>query len=280
MSNLRSEIIRIAFEHPETRPHLLPLVTAADSKSFEEAIKGKKFKHPETGNRVLFKSLPSEEQTKIRKEWKSKSEGSPKAKKTKKTPANFAKRRLFEKPSHNKVIQAAHVAWKRLDAHLKKEKELFQPFDDKFTSAVLKASLVVGREDALKKEDLPAIRKIPGLEKAKFDKNGRIVVKSGEKTLSFRPSLPHLVSQDLFDAMNPRLTEEGKKLSEEMQKAVKLHDEMVDFRNGRKKGDPISDEELKRRFMKEASPESKERVKDMSPEEFRIALRSLLDEEE
>lgn len=39
------------------------------SESFEEAIKGKKFKHPETKNDVSFGSLPADEQKKIRAEF-------------------------------------------------------------------------------------------------------------------------------------------------------------------------------------------------------------------
>jgi len=39
------------------------------AKSFEDAIKGKKFKNPETGNMVAFTSLPNDEQKKIRSRW-------------------------------------------------------------------------------------------------------------------------------------------------------------------------------------------------------------------
>jgi chromosome segregation ATPase len=46
----------------------------ASNKSFDEAIKGKKFKHPETGNQVSFGSLPTKEQAKVRSDFK-KSEG-------------------------------------------------------------------------------------------------------------------------------------------------------------------------------------------------------------
>ena len=75
--NLRSSVIRLAHANPELRPHLLPLlgVRTADDKSFDEAIKGKKFKNPETGNEVAFGSLPDEEQKKVRESWSSKNEG-------------------------------------------------------------------------------------------------------------------------------------------------------------------------------------------------------------
>ena len=64
---LRQEMIRLAHKVPELRVHLLPLIKQA--KSFEDAVKGKTFRNPETGNRVLFESLPSEEQKRIRSQW-------------------------------------------------------------------------------------------------------------------------------------------------------------------------------------------------------------------
>ena len=42
---------------------------AEDQKTFDEAIKGRKFKNPETGNQVNFGSLPAEEQKKLRAEF-------------------------------------------------------------------------------------------------------------------------------------------------------------------------------------------------------------------
>lgn len=47
-----------------------------------------------------------------------------------------------------------------------------------------------------------------------------------------------------------------------------------------KKGKPQSPEELKRRFMQNAKPETKERMKNMSPADFMVMLRSILDQEE
>lgn len=45
------------------------------AKSFDEAVKGKKFKNPETGNQVTFKSLPTDEQEKIRAQWSGRNRG-------------------------------------------------------------------------------------------------------------------------------------------------------------------------------------------------------------
>ena len=67
-ASLRNGLIRLAYANPSLRPTLLPLIEK-HAKSFDDAVKGKKFKHPETGNDVLFGSLPSEEQTKIRSQW-------------------------------------------------------------------------------------------------------------------------------------------------------------------------------------------------------------------
>ena len=47
-----------------------------------------------------------------------------------------------------------------------------------------------------------------------------------------------------------------------------------------KKGKPQSPEELMRRFMQNAKPETKERMKGMTPAEFMVMLRAVLDEEE
>lgn len=47
-----------------------------------------------------------------------------------------------------------------------------------------------------------------------------------------------------------------------------------------KKGKEQSPEELKRRFMQNAKPETKERMKNMSPADFMIMLRAVLDQEE
>lgn len=67
MSDLRSKLIRLAYQQPELRKDILPLLRVA--KSFDDAVKGKKFRNPETGNQVEFGSLPAEEQKKIRAKW-------------------------------------------------------------------------------------------------------------------------------------------------------------------------------------------------------------------
>ena len=74
MDNLRSRVIKLAYGNPELRRHLVPLLRRAAEESFEEAVKDKKFKNPETGNEVVFDSLPAEEQKKIREEWSKKKE--------------------------------------------------------------------------------------------------------------------------------------------------------------------------------------------------------------
>jgi hypothetical protein len=63
---------------------------------FEEAIKGKKFKNPETGNEVQFGSLPAEEQKKLRTQFKSqvKSEGVGGGGKDKKEDVKLIKREV------------------------------------------------------------------------------------------------------------------------------------------------------------------------------------------
>jgi hypothetical protein len=85
-SVLRKKLIRLAYMQPELRSDLLPLIRqAAESKSFDEAVEGKKFHHPETGNQVAFGSLPPKEQSKIRAEWSEKNKGDGDKKKPQKT---------------------------------------------------------------------------------------------------------------------------------------------------------------------------------------------------
>jgi hypothetical protein len=79
-NNLRKQLIKLAYTNKELRPHLLPILKEASDKSFEEAVKGKKFKNPATGNDVLFGSLPAQEQKKIREQWKSTNKGESKSK--------------------------------------------------------------------------------------------------------------------------------------------------------------------------------------------------------
>jgi len=67
MEDLRTKVIKLAHQNPDLRPHLLPLLRTA--KLFEDAIKGRKFRNPETGNQVEFGSLPAEEQKRIRSQW-------------------------------------------------------------------------------------------------------------------------------------------------------------------------------------------------------------------
>ena len=65
--SLRNKLIRLAYQNPSLRDDILPLVKT--SGAFEDAVKGKKFKNPETGNQVGFGSLPSKEQAKVRKDF-------------------------------------------------------------------------------------------------------------------------------------------------------------------------------------------------------------------
>ena len=73
-----------------------------------------------------------------------------------------------------------------------------------------------------------------------------------------------------------------------MESVMKKHEltdddaaEVIQFSIDRpKKGKPQSPAELMRRFMQNAKPETKERMKGMTPAEFMVMLRAVLDEEE
>jgi hypothetical protein len=85
---LRKKVIRLAYENPELRSDLLPLIirSARDYRTrweremaqekAEQAKRpwhhGQRFRHPETGNLVAFDSLPKKEQKKLNKERKQK----------------------------------------------------------------------------------------------------------------------------------------------------------------------------------------------------------------
>jgi len=64
--SLRSKLIRLAYEKPHLREHVLPLVRVAAGGTPDWA-QGKKFTHPKTRNKVTWGSLPAEEQAKLRK---------------------------------------------------------------------------------------------------------------------------------------------------------------------------------------------------------------------
>jgi hypothetical protein len=69
----RSSLIRLASGMPKGDPTRRAIIAGLKTAgAFEEAIEGKKFKNPETGNDVVFGSLPAEEQKKIRSQWEEK----------------------------------------------------------------------------------------------------------------------------------------------------------------------------------------------------------------
>lgn len=93
---LRTATIRLAYENPDLRPVLLPLLvrTAATP----EWAEGKKFKNPDTGNDVVWGSLPAEEQKRLsEKHGESGSEGGGDPKPTKEMSAEAKKEGEGEK---------------------------------------------------------------------------------------------------------------------------------------------------------------------------------------
>ena len=74
--NLREATIKLAQENPELRQHLIPILRKTAEKPLEE----QKFRHPDSGNMVNFKSLPADEQKRIREKSKSKGKDDEKGK--------------------------------------------------------------------------------------------------------------------------------------------------------------------------------------------------------
>jgi len=75
---LREQIIKLANQQPNLRKHLVPVLRKT-AETFEEAIEGKTFRNPGSGNQVQFKSLPPEEQAKLRDAWKNRDKKEDKA---------------------------------------------------------------------------------------------------------------------------------------------------------------------------------------------------------
>lgn len=72
MRTLRQAVIKLASDQHQLRKYLAPLLRKASEQTFEDAVKGQKFRNPETGNEVTFGALPADEQKKLRAEWSKK----------------------------------------------------------------------------------------------------------------------------------------------------------------------------------------------------------------
>jgi hypothetical protein len=67
------QLVKVAYSTTsgERRRQVLGILKQAKySKGFMKWVEGRKFKHPDTGNDVLFVSLPAEEQKKVHQQWK------------------------------------------------------------------------------------------------------------------------------------------------------------------------------------------------------------------
>jgi hypothetical protein len=91
----------------EMRREIAGLKRAAeDQQTFEEAIKGRKFKNPETGNQVNFGSLPAEEQKKLRAEFDKSQK--------KKGPGESSSPSAFEDEARKKMMAGLDGALKEI----------------------------------------------------------------------------------------------------------------------------------------------------------------------
>lgn len=106
MSELHTELLKLAHEAPELRRHILPLLREA-AKPLEE----QQFRNPETGKKVNFKSLPPEEQKKIREKHKD----------TKKEPSSDSKKPDFSELADELEGDLNPRQVERFIKHFKKE---------------------------------------------------------------------------------------------------------------------------------------------------------------
>jgi len=98
--SLRKKLVRLAYTQPQLRDDLLPLLTKSAKKdTFDEWVKDKKFPNPnpKKRNKIKFKSLPKEDQKKIREDWTKAKEKADAEKEAKKPPSWKAFDKMFKK---------------------------------------------------------------------------------------------------------------------------------------------------------------------------------------
>ncbi len=265
-SVLRSKLIRLASAKPELRASILPLLTDRVARgpaptTFEGWVEGRKFKNPETGRDVQFKSLPSEEQTKIRSKWKAKAD-------KKKGPASGAKNAPpkelgdllsgWHEKSSDPIYEVASnaAAGKPVDAKVVAEavtqiKKLLPAAKGKDKDDLNKALSMMGEQQA----EAPAAAAPKAEKPAKTKKPARSYKKNYGKAMESVMDKHNLTDGDA--------------------------EKVMEFKKERpRKGQKQSPAELMRRFLEKAKPETKERMKGVTPQEFVKMLGAILSDED
>ena len=101
-ASLRDSLIRLAYAQPQLRGDLLPLITKSAAETFEDWVKKQNQKgfpnpHPKRRNKIKFKSLPKEDQKKIREDWTKAKEKADAEKEAKKPESHKKFDEMFKK---------------------------------------------------------------------------------------------------------------------------------------------------------------------------------------
>jgi len=300
--DLRSNIIKLAYQNPELRDQLLPLVSESQSRTagaFEDDIKGKKFRNPATGNQVTFKSLPAEEQTRIRKQWQSSQKGEGKET-TNEKPAEGVKTPSWMGDALeglHKDYDQTRDALKPINYALangkpvtdKMVKELADAANEEYQHVEKNGATSEGARkgyDHLKKILNWALGQSQGhlREAPKPDKPAKKPAKpstTNEKPAP-KPKAPKSKGLNVRNVMTPRY--EGPHASEAKQIAKDYNlkdddlDDLADWRRGRPEGGKkLSWDRLKLEFLKGAKdPKQRERMLKMTPNEFKAMYLSIV----
>lgn len=269
MSPLRRRAIRAAYEtkDPERRRQILETLRVADySPGFLDKVQDKKFKHPETGNKVKFISLPKDTQAEIYKGLEGPSKHDPSTKDKSEKGLKYKDRKEIRGKGKEDAVKVA----------LSDEDRATLVPDWMSEEDKKKANKALGKTPLAK--DLRKFRL--NIEKAQNNPSGPYM--KGLEKSGYKPG-------DLakMHATLRRVTE-GRKYSGKLLPIWNEYDlegedadELYDFKNRKPGlGRKLDPEALKQKFLREASPETRERMKDLPIDEFMIAYKAIMDDEE
>lgn len=255
---LRSGLIRLAFHNPDLRADLLPLLTKeAAGPSYKDYVEKKRKKGEKPLDEEAWESRV-----------KGKGEGKSEKKDEGKKDEGGGKTVSLSRAEGEKLSEALS-GWARsagdpiytVSSHAKAGKPI--PADDA-KKALGTVTFVLEHAGAYQlsnseKKQVATAKKM--LEKAVKSEKPKSEKPKPKFKGNYRPKMESVMTKH-------DLTDDDAK-------------QVMEFSVDRpKKGKPQSPEELKRRFMQNAKPETKERMKNMSPADFMIMLRAVLDQEE
>lgn len=268
MTPFRRRMIRVAYEtkDPVLRRGIVESLRVADySPSFLEKVKEETYKHPETGNEVKFISLPKDTQAEIYKSIEGPSKHDPETK----------KENLGGKFKDRTEIRG------------KGKKDLHKVTLSEKDRAVLVPDWLSEEDKKKANKTLGKAPFVKTLKKLSSNIDTALEHPEGKFMLSLKKS--GYKPGDLVK-MNATLRRyyEGRKYSGELVPIWNEYelegedaDELYEFKNRKPGlGRKLTDEQLKQKFLKEASPETRERMKDLPLDKFMVAYKAIMDDED